>query len=438
MFDGIKEKVQNFTGLGTATDQEIEELVKEIQRELLRADVAVEDVMDLTDRIKEEAMGDVPSGLTKKEHVLKVVYDELVRFLGEEAPDIVVEPTRILLCGLFGAGKTTTAGKLARFYKQRGLSTGLIAADIHRPAAVNQLRQVADEVDAQFYGEEDATDAAAVVENGLQELDVDVVIVDSAGRDSLNQELIDELEAINTVLDPDDRYLVVPADAGQNARTQAEQFNDAINVNGVIVTKTDATAKAGGALTSCIAADVPIRFIGQGEKMRDLSVYDPVEFVSDMLGVPHLESLLEKAQEAVDEEDVEQIMEGEMTMDLFVKQLKQASETGLFSKLLDNLPMGGSIPDDIFQAQQEQIPYYDAVIKSMTDEEKQDPSIIKASRTRRIAEGSGTDTETVKELLEQYRQVENMMDRFDPEQMKRGKMGGMGNMKQMMQHMGLG
>jgi signal recognition particle subunit SRP54 len=437
VFDNLKESIKDFAGLGVADKEAVEQLVKNIQRDLIRADVDIELVSELSDQIKEDALQeDLPSSLSRKEHVLNIVYDHLADFLGDEPADIEVQPKRILLAGLFGAGKTTTAAKLADFYRKRGLKVGLIAADVHRPAAYQQLKQNAEKAEADFYGEEDADDAAQVVQRGMKELsDCQVVIVDSAGRDSMDDNLRNELQQIERVFNPDEKLLVVPADIGQAAGEQAQEFNQAVDITGVVITKMDSSAKGGGALSSCGQADATIQFIGTGEQLDDLDVYDPEDFVSELLGVPDLSSLLEKAQEAFDEEDAKQFMEGDFTLKDFYEQMGQMTEMGGFDKILDMLPISSSqLPDNVMEMQEQQIERYRHIMDSMTDNEMENPKSINASRANRIAEGSGTTKKEVRQMIKQYRQAKNMMDKFGGsggKGMKRGKM------KQMMQQMGL-
>ena len=272
-----------------------------------------------------------------------------------------------------------------------------------------------------------------MVENGQKELeDVDVLIVDSAGRNSLNEDLQQELSDIESVLQPDNKYLVMPADIGQSAREQAESFDDAVGLNGVIVTKMDSSAKGGGALVACEHSNASVKFIGTGEKTEDLEVYDPVDFVSQMIGQPDLESLLEKIEEM--DTDPEKILEGDFTMHDFKDQMESVTGSGMMEEMMDQLPFGsGKVPDNMANMTEEKISKYGIIMDSMTDEEMNDPSIIGKDRRERIAEGSGTSRSEVKDLVKHYRQTKNMVDKFDKGGMKRGG----GNMQQMLQNLGL-
>lgn len=428
MFDRIKESVQKFSSKGVADKEAVEQLVKDIQRDLIQADVDVSLVSELSDEIREEALSDeVPSGITRKEHVLEIVYSTLENLLGEEA-EIEIEPKTILLCGLYGAGKTTTTGKIADFYRKRGLKVGVIAADTDRPAAYDQLKQIAEDVDVEFYGEKDAEDPVKVVENGMKALDVDVTIVDSAGRNSLNAELRQELSDISTLLNPDEKYLVIPADIGQSARDQAESFEDAVGLTGVIVTKMDSSAKGGGALVACENSNISVTFIGTGEKMEDLEIYDPVDFVSEMIGQPDLESLLEKIEEL--ETDPEELLEGDFTLEDFRQQIASVTDAGIMDEMMQQLPFGNQMPSNIADITEEKVESYSVIMDSMTEDEMNDPSILDKSRRERIANGSGTSGSDVRELVKHYRKTKNMVDKFDKKSMKRG------NMQEMMQKFG--
>ncbi|PSG99034.1 MAG: signal recognition particle protein Srp19 [Nanohaloarchaea archaeon SW_7_43_1] len=430
MFDKIKESVQKFSSKSVADEEAVNQLVKDIQRDLIRADVDVSLVSELSDEIREEALReDLPKGLSRKEHVLEIVYNKLEELLGEEA-EVEIEPKTILLCGLYGAGKTTTAGKIADFYRKRELKPGLVCADTDRPAAYDQLKQIAEDIGAEFYGEKHAEDPLEVVRNGREELNVDVLVVDSAGRNSLNENLRKELSEIDEVLEPEDKYLVMPADIGQSARDQAESFNEAVGINGVVVTKMDSSAKGGGALVACQRSGASVNFIGTGEQMDDLKVYDPVDFVSDMLGQPDLGSLLEKIEEM--DTDPEDILEGEFTLKDFQDQMESVTGSGMMEEMMQQLPIGGNqIPDNISNLTEGKIGSYSVIMDSMTNEEMKDPSIISKSRSERIAEGSGTTRGEVRELIKHYRQTKNMVDKFDKGSMKRG------NMQDMFQKLGM-
>ncbi len=424
MFDRVKESIQKFSSKSGIDKEAVEQLVKDIQRDLIQADVDVGLVSELSDEIREEALEGKKDGLSRKEHVLETVYNKMEELLGEE-PDIEVKPQKILLCGLYGAGKTTTAGKLADYYRKRGLKTGLIAADTDRPAAYEQLKQLAEQADSEFYGNPEEENPSKVVEEGLEKLDADVIIVDSAGRNSLDEELKEELAEVNNVLNPDESYLVMPADIGQAAKDQSSSFDEAVGISGVIVTKMDSSAKGGGALVACSTSGAQVKFIGTGEQVGDLEVYDPVKYVSEMLGQPDLESLLEKVEQL--DTDPEELLEGEFTLRQFKDQISQVTEAGMMEEMMKQLPFGGKLPDNISQMTEEKASSYEFIIDSMTDDEVNDPSVINKSRRERIAKGSGQSTDEVRELIKHFQQTKNMMDKMDKGSMKRGNMQDMMN-----------
>ncbi len=422
MFDRVKNSIQKFSSRAAVDEEAVEQLVKDIQRDLIQADVDVTLVSQLSNEIREEAKQETPKGLSKKEHVLETVYNQLEDLLGEK-PEIQIKPQKILLCGLYGAGKTTTAGKIVDYYRKRGLKTGLIAADTDRPAAYEQLEQLAEKAEAEFYGEPDAEDPSKVVERGLREIEADLIIVDSAGRNSLDSELKQELTDVKEVLNPDEVYLVMPADIGQSARDQAQNFEEAAGITGVVVTKMDSSAKGGGVLVACAESGAQVKFIGTGEQLRDLEVYDPVKYVSEMLGQPNLESLLEKVEEL--ETNPEELLEGDFTLKEFKEQMESVTQAGMMEEMMKQMPFGGKMPDNISQLTEEKIEAYTYVIDSMTDEEIKDPSIINKSRVERVSNGSGRTEQEVRELIKHYRQTKNMMDKFDKNSMKRGNLQGM-------------
>ncbi len=424
MFDRVKESIQKFSSKSGIHKEAVEQLVKDIQRDLIQADVDVGLVSELSDEIREEALEGKKDGLSRKEHVLETVYNKMEELLGEE-PEIEVKPQKILLCGLYGAGKTTTAGKLADYYRKRGLKTGLIAADTDRPAAYEQLEQLAEQADSEFYGNPEEENPSKVVEEGLERIDADVIIVDSAGRNSLDEELKEELAEVNKVLNPDESYLVMPADIGQAAKDQSSSFDEAVGISGVIVTKMDSSAKGGGALVACSTSGAQVKFIGTGEQVGDLEVYDPVKYVSEMLGQPDLESLLEKVEQL--DTDPEELLEGEFTLRQFKDQISQVTEAGMMEEMMKQLPFGGKLPDNISQMTEEKASSYEFIIDSMTDDEVNDPSVINKSRRERIAKGSGQSTDEVRELIKHFQQTKNMIDKMDKGSMKRGNMQDMMN-----------
>ncbi|MFP4115811.1 MAG: signal recognition particle receptor subunit alpha [Candidatus Aenigmatarchaeota archaeon] len=431
---GLQKAVDRLSGRSLVDEEAVEEVCKDIQRALLQADADVELVFDLTESIKSRALEEEPKeGVTQKEHVVNIVYEELVKFLGEEEAEVPLRESKILLMGTFGSGKTTTCGKIARFYKNRGLRPALVACDTYREAAYDQLEQIGDELDVPVYGDPEEEDSAVVLQDALEEVDEEVIIVDSSGRDALNEEMIQEIGTLDEILKPNERFLMIPADMGQQAGKQARRFQEKLDVTGVVVTKMDGTAKGGGALSACAATGASIKFIGTGEKMDDLEKYDPERFVSQLIGYGDLEGLLEKMDEEEAMEQAEKMMEGEFTLEDFRGQMDQISSMGSLEEVIRKVPgiSKSKLPEGLLDMQEEKMEKYRHIIDSMTPEEKRNPKVINSSRKKRIADGSGTDVEEVSELIKLYRQSKKAMKMFS------GKGRGMkGNIQQMMKQLG--
>ncbi|MDP3734346.1 MAG: signal recognition particle protein Srp19, partial [Nanoarchaeota archaeon] len=335
---------------------------------------------------------------------------------------ISAKPTQILLVGLFGSGKTTTAGKLAFFYKKRGYKTAVMQTDTWRPAAYDQLEQLAQKIGVDFFGikrEKDPLVIYHAFEKKLQ--DYDVVIIDTAGRDALSQDLIAELNSLNKAVEADERLLVIAADIGQAAQKQAQAFHDTCHVSGVIVTKLEGTAKGGGALSACAVTKAPIVFIGIGEKTEDLEVFHPQRFVGRLLGMGDLESLLEKARDVMTEEESEDLgermLKGDFNLIDLYQQMKSLKKMGSFGKLLEMIPgmSSAQLPKELLDVQEEKLEKWRYAMDSMTREELENPDLVSAERIDRIAAGCGLKITEVRELLKQYRQSKKMMKMFKGE-----------------------
>ncbi len=431
----LRETMEKIARLGVVDKDVVDELIRDIQRALISADVDVKLVFALSGNIKERAFEKIPEGLTRKEHVIRVVYEELVAVPGESRAHVALTNKKILLAGLFGSGKTSTAAKLARFYQKRGLKPALVCCDTARPAAYEQLQQLAAGIDALFYGEKGEKDPSKVLGNALKSVKADVMIVDSSGRNALDRELVGEIKNLNEILKAAvdaqgasvgyERILVIPADIGQAAKQQARAFNDALGITDVIVTKLDATARGGGALTACHETGAKVKFITIGETPEDLQVYDPEKFVSRLLGMPDLETLLEKAREAIDEKKAGKIIEGDFTLEDFYSQIEGMQKMGPLSGIMDMMGMGrlgGRLDLDVQEAKMKKWKY---VMQSMTREEKTSPDTINSSRVSRIAQGSGCSESDVRELLGSYSKIKKVMKKISPAKLKRGGMQGL-------------
>ncbi len=389
----------------------IKEVVRDIQRAMIQADVNVKLVVQLTREIERRALTEKPpEGMNNREHVIKIVHDELVGILG--APkDVRLKSQRIMLVGLYGQGKTTTAGKLSKYYTKRGLKVGLVAADVHRPAAMDQLQQIAQQVSVPIYIDRKERDAAKIARSGVEGLaDRDIIIVDTSGRHALEDDLIREMERVAKALRPDEIILVIDAAVGQQAGPQAKAFHEAVGVTGVIITKMDGTAKGGGALSAVQETKAPVMFIGTGEHLEELERFEPARFISRLLGMGDIQALLEKAEELGKEKDLEEtakkMLSGRFTLNDMYDQMEALSKMGPLSKVFEMLPAGltGRLSSSDIESTQERLRQFRVIMDSMTEEELDNPSIIKSSRVRRIAFGAGVEPRDVKGLLKQYNQ----------------------------------
>ncbi len=422
-------KALNKLKIATFVDKKlIKEVIKDIQRALIQADVNVKLVLKMSKEIERRALEEkTPKGLSKKEHIIKIVYEELVKLLGEEAKKLELNPKKqnvILLVGIQGSGKTTTAAKLARYIQKRGLRPALIAADTYRPAAYEQLKQLAEKIHVPIYGDETRTKSPVdIVKEGMEKFKkADVLIIDTAGRHKEEKGLLEEMKQIKEITNPDEIILVIDGTIGQQAGIQAKAFKEAVGeIGSIIVTKLDGSAKGGGALSAVAETKAPIKFIGIGEGIDDLEPFDPKKFISRLLGMGDLESLLEKAEDMVDEkteESIDAIMKGKFTLNELMTQLEAIENMGSMKKILSMIPgFGGGMPKELSHLTEAKIKKYKVIISSMTKEERENPKIIKASRIRRIARGSGTTENEVREVLRYYETTKNAIDKL-----RKGKM----------------
>ena len=417
LYEAIK-KVFKASVVDEAT---VKELVQDIQRALLQADVNVKLVLEISKRIEERALNEkVPPGVSRREHIIKVVYEELTRFLGEKPVPVKIEPGKrktIMLVGIQGSGKTTNGAKLARYFQKRGMKPALICADTFRPGAYAQLQQLANRINVPLYGDPKAKDSLKVVNEGLKQFtDKDIVIIDTSGRHKGEQELIKEMKALEKNIKPDEVMLVVDGTIGQQALVQAKAFNEATPIGSILVTKLDGSARGGGALSAVAATGAPIKFIGTGEKVEDIEPFVPSRFVGRLLGMGDLETLLDKVREAevkVPEKKAKAILSGKFTLTDMYEQFEAVKGMGTFRKLLKMLPgMSYNIPEEMLNTAEDRLEKWRVMIQSMTQQEKDNPKIFNSSRMKRVARGSGTSEKEVKELLKQYVMMRQMLKTF--------------------------
>ena len=437
VLEGLGKSLRNVFGkissASSVDDELIKEICKDLQRALLEADVNVRLVLEVTDRVKDRATNEPPAaGRSMKDHISSIIRQELVALVNN-GEGIALKPQTIMMVGLYGQGKTTTTGKLALYFTKKGLSVGLIGADVYRPAALDQLKQLGEKVGVEVYGEPGQTDAALIVKNGMAHFkDKKIVIIDTSGRHALEDDLIEEIKRIADVAKPDERVLVLDSQVGQQAGPQAEAFHNAVGVTGDILTKMDGTAKGGGAISAISKTNARIVFLGTGEHIRDLEAFDPNKFIARLLGMGDLSGLVQMAAEEIDDQEAMEavskaMMSGRFNLNDMYYQMVAMGKMGTLQKLMGMLPGMSAFEDKIdYEASQKKIAVFRTIMDSMTSEEKEDPSIIKAKRVERIAAGAGVTTHDVRELLKQYNTTKKTMASFGKDRKVRKQM-----MKQM-------
>jgi signal recognition particle subunit SRP54 len=397
----------------------IDGIVKDIQKSLIEADVNIELVFNLSKKIKELAYDETIPHIDKKEQLVKLIHDEILLILGGEKIELKLpKQASIMFLGLYGAGKTTTIAKLGKYYAKRGRKVALLGLDTQRPAAMDQLEQMAEKAKVPVFVNKTEKDPIKIIKQHEKDLKkYDLVLIDTAGRDGLNKDLIKEIGKLNKTLKPDYRILVMPADVGQTAKTQADEFQKALSIDGVIITRMDGTSKAGGALTACAETHAPVYFIGIGEQIHEIETFDPESFIQRLLGMGDLQALLEHVKYATDESQQKRIedrmKEGKFTLLDLYSQLEQMNKMGSMDKLIGMIPgmSSAKVPKDILAKQEAKMKHWKSSISSMTEEEIENPEILEkqTSRIQRIAKGSGTTTTEIRELLKQYKMLKEMM-----------------------------
>ena len=415
----LGDAVRKLLRLPIVDEKAIRELVKDLQRALLQADVNVELVLQISRNVEKRAIEEkLPPGISRREHVIKVLYEELTRFLGEEAPKTTIPPGKtqvIMLVGIQGTGKTTAAVKLARFYQKRALRVGIICADNFRPGAYEQLAQLASKVSIPVYGNPKNPSPEKLVKEGFSHFEKekeDLIIVDTAGRHKNETQLMDEMRRLANLAKPNEIILAVDGSIGQAATAQAKAFNEATNIGSILVTKLDGTAKGGGALSAVAATGAKIKFISVGEGTDDIEQFVPSNFVGRILGIGDVASLVEKVREAeikIPEKKARAMLEGRFNLKDMYDQLEAVRKMGPLKKVLGMLPGAYNVSDDAMENAEEKMDAWRVMIQSMTREEVEEPKIIDSSRARRIARGSGRTEKEVKELVNQYTMMKKMM-----------------------------
>ncbi|MDF7683194.1 signal recognition particle protein [Lactobacillus sp. ESL0679] len=439
-FENLSERIQkalrNLTGKGKISEEDINNASREIRLALLEADVNFKVVKDFIKKIKEEALGkEVQESLNPGQQVIKIVNDELTKMMGESAVGLNKSkhiPTIIMMVGLQGTGKTTTVGKLAnRLMQKEKARPLLIAGDIYRPAAIDQLEQIGTELKVPVYSEKEQSNVAQIVQNGLKQAEAnknDYVIIDTAGRLEIDEPLMEELEQVKKVAEPDNILLVVDAMTGQAATDVAKGFDSRLDITGIILTKLDGDTRGGAALSIRAVTGKPIIFTGQGEKLTDLEQFHPDRMASRILGMGDMLTLIEKAQQDYDAKKAEQVAEKmkENTFDFndFVDQLDQVEKMGPLDQVMKMIPGMANNPQlKNLNIDKKQILHVKAIVSSMTPAEREDPELLNPSRRRRIATGSGRPVVEVNRMIKQFKQARDMMSKIT-----KGNFKGMGNL----------
>jgi signal recognition particle subunit SRP54 len=436
MFDSLTNKLSSvfkkLRGHGRLNEQNITEALKEVRIALLEADVNFKVVRDFIERIRTRAVGqDVLESLTPAQQVIKIVHEELITLMGGANTGLNLSykpPIPIMLAGLQGSGKTTTAGKLGKFLKDKGRKPHLVPADVRRPAAIEQLKKLGEQLGIPVFDPDPTESPLKICQKALRWADEesgDVVLIDTAGRLHIDEELMKELEEIKKEIHPREILLVADSMTGQDAVNVAKKFNDVLDIHGVILTKLDGDARGGAALSIKAVTGKPIKFVGVGEKLDALELFHPDRMASRILGMGDVLSLIEKAQEAIDEKKAQELqkklLKDSFTLEDFKEQLQQIKKMGSMEQILSMIPGMGrlKLPKD-FQASEKELVKIEAIINSMTKEERQRPEILNGSRRLRIAKGSGTTVQDVNQLLKQYLQTKKMLRQF-----RRGGMKGL-------------
>ena len=428
VFEGLSDRLQQtfkkLRGKGKLTEVDVNEAMREVRMALLEADVNFKVVKDFIAKIKEQAIGqEVMESLTPAQFVIKIVNDELTNLMGGTQSRITVSsrpPTVIMLVGLQGAGKTTTAGKLAQLLKKQGKRPLLVAADIYRPAAIKQLQVLGKQLDIPVFAMEESKDAVLIAQKAIEyslSYTRDTVIIDTAGRLHINEDLMQELKSIKKIVKPHEILLVVDAMTGQDAVGVAESFNKDLGLDGVILTKLDGDARGGAALSIKAVTGCPIKFVGMGEKLDALETFHPDRMASRILGMGDVLSLIEKAGASIDLEQAKEMekkfRKDDFNLDDFLEQLQQVRKLGPLDQLLGMLPGMGNLKklQDV-KFDEKELLRIEAIIRSMTKKERRDSSIINGSRRKRIALGSGTRVQDVNKLIKQFVEAKKMMKKF--------------------------
>ena len=445
--NSLQSAIKKIIHSSTVDEELIKELVKNVERALLQSDVDVNLVLQVSKKLKERALEEkIPPGLSKQNHIINILYSELSKLLGANTDTDTIptasittsinsiskktkttienplpikpgQTNKILMLGIQGSGKTTITAKLSKFLTKQGHTVKVIGADTHRPGALVQLRTMCEKADIEVYGQKDGTDPIKIIKDGLKHFESssppNIILIDTAGRHKQEQELLDEMNKISKVISPDISLLVIDGTIGQQCHNQAKAFHEAVPVGGIIITKLDSSANGGGALAAAAETKAKVMYIGTGEKIDDIEHFSSTRFVGRLLGMGDIKAILDFTKQLESENDdkrLRRIQSGKMNMDDFYHQIEGISKTSGLRGVFDSIPgLSGMVKDSQMDQMEDKIVKWRYIIQSMTQKEKEDPSIINQSRTRRIAHGSGRTEHEVKELIKGYKNSKNMM-----------------------------
>ena len=426
--NGLRSAIKKIVSSSGVDEELIKELAKDVQRSLLQSDVNVKLVLEITKNLEERSLNETtPPGLSRKDHIVKILYDELSKLLGNDIEFHFKsgKVNRVLMLGIQGSGKTTISSKLAKFLTRQGYHVGVIGADTFRPGALVQLRTMCEKSNVEVFGDENSKDSPEIVKRGLKHFEnsnLDIILIDTAGRHKEEKDLLDEMTQISKVADPDLALLVIDGTIGQQCFSQAEAFNKIVKVGGIVITKLDSSAKGGGALAASAATGAQVMYVGTGERIDDLEQFSPTRFVGRLLGMGDVQAVLDLAKRLENEADdvrLKRISSGKMNMEDFYYQLEEVTKVGSLQNLMETMPgLSGMVKEDQLEQMETRVDRWRYIIQSMNKNEKADPDLLNASRIKRIARGSGWPEHEVKELLKNYKNSKTMMKASKGRQMQ--------------------